>query len=115
MIPLPAIWGWFSKMGAPILAAFLVGQYIAGRNCEEGKLREEIGALKAEKAALDASLAKAEELRAASETRLSEQSDAYMKALTDAKRADPSLASCLGRPIPDSLRLNPRRQGEATR
>lgn len=109
------VWRWFAKMGAPILAAFLVGQYVAGRNCEEGKLREEIATLKAEKKALDASLIRAEELRAESETRLSDQSDAYMEAITDAKRADPSFAACLGRPLPHGLRLDPDREGQPAR
>ena len=104
-------WRWFAKMGAPILAAFLLGQYVAGRNCEEGKLREEIGYLKAEKDAAERDAARAEELRAESETRLSEESDAYRKAIINAKKADPTLGECLGRRLPDGLRINPNREG----
>lgn len=116
MSPLLVIaWRWFSKMGAPILAAFLAGQYVAGRNCEEGKLREEIGALRAEKEAVAASLQKAEQARAESEKRLTDEADAYRKALTDAKRADPDLASCLGRTLPHGLRLDPDREGPPAR
>lgn len=109
------VWRWFAKMGAPILAAFLVGQYVAGRNCEEGKLREEIGALKAEKAAAARDLERAEALRAESEKRLSDEADAYRKVLTDAKRADPDLAACLGRHLPYGLRIDPDREAPPAR
>lgn len=104
---LAIVWNWLAKMGAPILAAFLIGQYIANRNCEEGKLREEIAALNAARdtqARLDK---EAEERRLESERRLSDDLTAYRKALNDAIKINARLGECRSVPLPASLRLPP--------
>ena len=102
---LAAAWDWFSKMGAPILAAFMVGQYVAGRNCEEGKLREQIAALEAIESARDALLKSSEERRLESEKLLTANLTAYQKALQNATANDPKLVECRGLALPPSLRL----------
>lgn len=107
MTLLPILWQWFARMGAPILAAFLVGQYVAGRNCEESKLREEIAALKAASETQERLNADAEARRLESEKRLSDDISAYRKALQDAVKSDKRLGDCLGVPLPASLRIPP--------
>jgi hypothetical protein len=102
---LGAGWDWFAKMGAPILAAFMVGQYIAGRNCEEDKLREEIGALRAQDEARERLLAISEERRLESERLMAADLTAYQRALKNATENDPELVKCRGLALPPSLRL----------
>lgn len=105
MMWLPAVWGWFSKMGAPLLAAFLVGQYVAGRNCEEGKLREQIAALEAQDEARERLLKISEERRLESERLMAADLTAYQKALKNATENNPELVKCRGLALPVSLRL----------
>lgn len=102
---LGAAWDWLAKMGAPILAAFMVGQYIAGRNCEEGKLREKIAALEALEGAKEALLQSSEARRLESEKLLTANLTAYQKALQNATENDPKLVECRGLALPPSLRL----------
>lgn len=99
-------WDWGAKFIAPIGLSFMAGQYIAGRNCEETQLRVEIATLKAEKKAAEDAAALAETLRSESVIRLAEESYAYRKAIADAKKTDPALAACLGRALPDGLRID---------
>lgn len=99
------VWHWFAKMGAPILASFLVGQYVAGRNCEEGKLREEIAALEAVDAVQERLLASSEERRLQSEKALTANLTAYQKALKNATENDPILRECRAVALPSGLRL----------
>lgn len=104
---LGAAWDWLAKMGAPILAAFMVGQYIAGRNCEEGKLREKIAALEASADARDKALTKAEELRLESQKALTASLASRKEAVNDEIRINPTYAACRAVPYPKRLRVPP--------
>lgn len=101
------VWQWFSKMGAPILAAFLIGQYVAGRNCEEGKLREQIAAIEAAGKADRARAETAEIARLASERALSEALKGYNAAVQQEVTNDPRLGDCRALGLPQRLRLPP--------
>ena len=110
MIPIPAIlpvWQWFAKMGAPILAAFLIGQYVAGRNCEEDQLREDIAALEASASVQAALLKSAEDRRLESEKALTAALASRKEAVNDEIRINPSYAACRALPYPRRLRLPP--------
>lgn len=106
MIPalLPA-WNWLARMGAPLLAAFLIGQYVAGRNCEEDALRADNAALVATAALKDNLLKVAEERRIESVARLAADLTEYQRALEDAKRASPTFTACRAEPLAERLRI----------
>lgn len=99
------IWHWVAKMGAPILAAFLVGQYVAGRNCSEGKLREEIAALEAVAKAREGLLQSSEQRRLESQAALSKALGAYQAAVANEVAHDPRFGECRAMPMPAGLRL----------
>ena len=95
---------WLAKFAMPIAASFLAGLLWAGRNCEEGKLREEIAALKARSEAVASLSEKAEAARLKSEAVILKALTGYQKAVDDAEN-DPIFRDCRAVPLPAGLRL----------
>lgn len=96
---------WLARFAAPVGGAFLAGLLWAGRNCEEGKLREEIAALKARSEAVASLSEKAEAARLKSEAAILKALTGYQKAVKDEIENDPIFRDCRAVPLPTSLRL----------
>jgi hypothetical protein len=104
-VTLALVWQWLARMGAPIIAAFLLGQYVAGRNCEEAALRADNAKLTAEADFIKRDAKEAETARVASEIKLQALFIDYKDALENAGKSSPSFRACLAEPLPERLRI----------